>query len=179
MCSDGSKGGCEGCAPSLGVQILSISCSFWENLANSYVGPPLGSLRPLLGEILDPPLMWIWSRHFQSNGILWRHFRWKEDRSMWIWRRHFQLSARRSRDSLPPVDAENLWSSRRINPPPPRGSLDRQPKEIKTLIYKQESIPIGCVPPACKPHVLQRPPPDVASGDGFGKRSLVLATRCQ
>ena len=41
-----------------GVQILSISCSFWENLANSYVGapPPLGSWRPLLGEILDPPL---------------------------------------------------------------------------------------------------------------------------
>ena len=39
-----------------GVQILSISCSFWENLAKSYVGAPLGSWRPLLGEILDPPL---------------------------------------------------------------------------------------------------------------------------
>ena len=38
------------------VQILSISCRFWENLANSYVGAPLGSWRPLLGEILDPPL---------------------------------------------------------------------------------------------------------------------------
>ena len=45
------------------VQILSISCSFWENLAKSYVGappppppPPPGSWRPLLGEILDPPL---------------------------------------------------------------------------------------------------------------------------
>ena len=44
-------------APPPGVQILSISCSFWENLAKSYVGaPPLGSWRPLLGEILDPPL---------------------------------------------------------------------------------------------------------------------------
>ena len=43
--------------PPLGAQILSISCSFWENLAKSYVGaPPLGSWRPLLGEILDPPL---------------------------------------------------------------------------------------------------------------------------
>ena len=42
--------------PPLGVQILSISCSFWENLAKSYVGAPLESWRPLLGEILDPPL---------------------------------------------------------------------------------------------------------------------------
>ena len=40
-----------------GVQILSISCSFWENLAKSYVGAPLESWRPLLGEILDPPLL--------------------------------------------------------------------------------------------------------------------------
>ena len=39
-----------------GVQILSIPCSFWENLAKSYVGAPLGSWRPFLGEILDPPL---------------------------------------------------------------------------------------------------------------------------
>ena len=39
-----------------GVQILSISCSFWENLAKSYVGAPPKSWRPLLGEILDPPL---------------------------------------------------------------------------------------------------------------------------
>ena len=33
------------CAP-LGVQILSISCSFWENLANLYVGTPPGELVP-------------------------------------------------------------------------------------------------------------------------------------
>ena len=39
-----------------GVQILSILCSFWENLAKSYVGAPLESWRPLLGQILDPPL---------------------------------------------------------------------------------------------------------------------------
>ena len=38
------------------VQILSISCSFWPNLAKSYVGTP-GSWRPLLGEILDPQLV--------------------------------------------------------------------------------------------------------------------------
>ena len=32
--------GCVGRASPLGVQILSISCSFWENLAKSYVGAP-------------------------------------------------------------------------------------------------------------------------------------------
>ena len=41
----------------LGVQILSISCRFLENLAKSYVdAPPLEGWRPHLGEILDPPL---------------------------------------------------------------------------------------------------------------------------
>ena len=39
------------------VQILSISCSFRENLAKSYVGVPPESWCPLLGEILDPPLL--------------------------------------------------------------------------------------------------------------------------
>ena len=43
-------GGREGRMPPLGTQILSISCSFWENLAKSYVGAPPG-------EILDPPLI--------------------------------------------------------------------------------------------------------------------------
>ena len=38
------------------VQILSISRSFWGNLANSYVGAPPEGWRPHLGEILDPPL---------------------------------------------------------------------------------------------------------------------------
>ena len=32
--------------PPLGVQILSISCSFWENLAKSYVGAPSEELAP-------------------------------------------------------------------------------------------------------------------------------------
>ena len=39
-----------------GVQILSISCSFWEISAKSFVGTPTGELAPLLREILDPPL---------------------------------------------------------------------------------------------------------------------------
>ena len=44
--------------PPCEVQILSISCSFWEILTKLYVGaPPPGSWRPLLGEILDPPLV--------------------------------------------------------------------------------------------------------------------------
>ena len=47
---DSSSGG------SKGVQILSISCSFGENLAKSYVVAPLENWRPHLGEILDPPL---------------------------------------------------------------------------------------------------------------------------
>ena len=32
--------GARGTRASLGVQILSISCSFWENLAKLYVGAP-------------------------------------------------------------------------------------------------------------------------------------------
>ena len=39
----------------LGVQILSIWCSLWENFAKSYVGTPK-SWRPHLVENLDPPL---------------------------------------------------------------------------------------------------------------------------
>ena len=57
-------GGAQGAPPPpLGAQILSISCSFRENLAKSYVGapppPPPGELAPLPGEILDPPLIAI------------------------------------------------------------------------------------------------------------------------
>ena len=56
--SGGSKGGARDARPPPpGVKILSISCSFWKILAKSYVGAPLGSWRPLLGEILDPPLI--------------------------------------------------------------------------------------------------------------------------
>ena len=43
-------------APCPRVQILSISCSFWEILAKSYVGPPPEGWCPNLGEIQDPPL---------------------------------------------------------------------------------------------------------------------------
>ena len=51
------RGGAGDARPPLGVQILSISCGFWEILAKLYVGAPLGSWRPLLGEILDSPLL--------------------------------------------------------------------------------------------------------------------------
>ena len=53
MISGGSKGR-EGRPP---AQIPTISCSFWENMAKSYVSAPPESWRPLLWEILDPPLM--------------------------------------------------------------------------------------------------------------------------
>ena len=46
--------GCEGRPP--GSQILSISCSFWENLAKSYVGA-----HP--GELVPPPRGKSWIRH--------------------------------------------------------------------------------------------------------------------
>ena len=53
--SGGSNAGREG-RPR--VQILLIACSFWGNLAKSYVGAPLEAWRPRLGEILDlPPYM--------------------------------------------------------------------------------------------------------------------------
>ena len=60
-------------AHSPGVQILSISCSFWENSAKSYVGAPLGSWRPLLGDILDPPLLSVMQRHV-GLGEFFAHF---------------------------------------------------------------------------------------------------------
>ena len=52
----------------LGVQILSISFSFWENLAKSYVGAPQGSWRSPLGEILDPPLIENCLPHHLGGG---------------------------------------------------------------------------------------------------------------
>ena len=45
LSSGGSKGGARE-APLLGILILSISCSFRENLAKSYVGVPPGELAP-------------------------------------------------------------------------------------------------------------------------------------
>ena len=44
-----------GDASPLRPKIFSISCSFSENLAKSYVGVPLECWRPLLQGILDPP----------------------------------------------------------------------------------------------------------------------------
>ena len=51
--SGGSKGGARD-APR-GAQILSISCSFWENMAKSYVGTPRGVGAPFSGK--------SWIRH--------------------------------------------------------------------------------------------------------------------
>ena len=45
----GSKVGARDAHPSLGVQILSISCSFWENLTKTYVGAPVGLALPPAG----------------------------------------------------------------------------------------------------------------------------------
>ena len=48
--------------PPPGVQILSISCSFWEILAKSYVGAPLwGVGAPSSGK--------SWIRHCGGNGL--------------------------------------------------------------------------------------------------------------
>ena len=47
LISGGSKGGARDAPPPpLGAQILSISCSFQENMAKSYVGAPPGELAP-------------------------------------------------------------------------------------------------------------------------------------
>ena len=43
------------CAPP-GSKFFQFHPVFWENLAKFYVDTPLGSWRPYLGEILDPPL---------------------------------------------------------------------------------------------------------------------------
>ena len=52
LSSGRSKGEHEGRTPP-GVQILSVSCSF----LGKFGAPPLGSWRPLIREILDPPLL--------------------------------------------------------------------------------------------------------------------------
>ena len=49
-------GGARGVHAPLFAQILSISCSFLENSAKSYVGAP-GELAHPPREILDPPLL--------------------------------------------------------------------------------------------------------------------------
>ena len=91
ICSGGSKGGARDACPPLGVQILSISYSFWDILAKWYVGAPPGSWHPLLGEILDPPLIWTdcsvtWSGLIVLSYDLDRvfcHVVWTECSAMW------------------------------------------------------------------------------------------------
>ena len=60
----------------LGVQILSISCSFWENLAKSYVGTPPGVLVP--SPRGNPPLnciMIFQKINITISGLLLSHLR--------------------------------------------------------------------------------------------------------
>ena len=58
------------------AQILSISCSFWENLAKLYVGapPPPKGWRPDLEGILDPPLLFKKLAETLPVGILYYLF---------------------------------------------------------------------------------------------------------
>ena len=66
LISGGFRRGREGSPP--GAQILSISCSFREKLAKSYVGGSLGSWRPPPGEILDLPLLMLILIQFCRKG---------------------------------------------------------------------------------------------------------------
>ena len=52
-------GGAQGARAPMGTQILSISCSFRENLAKLYVGVPPWGVGASPGEILDQPLGWV------------------------------------------------------------------------------------------------------------------------
>ena len=55
--SGGSKGGGrEGRAPPRGPKFFRFHAVFGKIWQNRMLAPPLGSWRPLLGEILDPPL---------------------------------------------------------------------------------------------------------------------------
>ena len=56
--SGGSKGGARDARPP-GVKILSISCSFWENLVKLYVGAPRGVGAPSSGK--------SWIRHCKQQ----------------------------------------------------------------------------------------------------------------
>ena len=63
QCSGGSKGGTRDAHPPLGVQILSISCSFRENLAKSYVGAPRRGGAPSSGKSWIRHCIACWDRH--------------------------------------------------------------------------------------------------------------------
>ena len=67
--SGGSKGGARGMRTPLGAQILSILCSFWENLAKSYVcAPPWGVGAPPRGNPGSASVVMI--RWIQISGLL-------------------------------------------------------------------------------------------------------------
>ena len=56
-------------------KIFSISCSFLENLAKSYVAPPLEGWRPLLRGILYPSLaqwkkLFGWMAVYNSSNVI-------------------------------------------------------------------------------------------------------------
>ena len=58
--------GCEGCTPPWGPNSFNFM-QFLGKYGKSYVGAPLGSWRPVLGEILDPPL----EIHSVNNQVSW------------------------------------------------------------------------------------------------------------
>ena len=66
----GSKGGRQGRAPPLWIRILSFSCSFQE-IFDQIIGlhPHLVGWRPLLWEILDPPLEMIMITVFTCSWL--------------------------------------------------------------------------------------------------------------
>ena len=57
MCSGGSKGGARDIRPLWGPKFFQFHAVFGKIWQNRMLAPPPGSWRPLLGEILDPPLV--------------------------------------------------------------------------------------------------------------------------
>ena len=71
--SGGSKGGCEGWVPPWGSKFFLFHAVFGEIWQNRMLAPPPGSWHPLLGEILDPPLVVIERKfylHFYKYTII-------------------------------------------------------------------------------------------------------------
>ena len=70
MASGGSKGGRRGRAPPRGSKFFQFHAVFGKNRQIRMLAPPLGSWRPLLGEILDPPLMAIFIHFIEEFKYL-------------------------------------------------------------------------------------------------------------
>ena len=68
LTSGGSKGGREGRAPPSGLKFLHFHAVFGKNWPNNRLAPPLWTWRPLLWEILDPPL--LTDIYFMSQGTI-------------------------------------------------------------------------------------------------------------